>query len=254
MLRKKDYLLLFLAAAADLIAEGYDRYHHPYKYIFNDFPWKKRSVFNTVYNSLKTGDIEKVIKNDEVYLRITGRGRDYLQRDFPITKWQNQEWDERWRIVIFDIPEKEKKARDRLREKLRELGFGMIQESVWLTPYNVAKDIRDFLVAQGLSENAYVLVCERLYVGDEKELADAIWHLEEINEKYENWLEKVKELKTKDKKSAQELKMEYLDILANDPHLPEELLPDDWLAKKAKRVYRKLLKEDKEDEENEGRR
>jgi len=248
MLRKKDYLLLFLAGVTDLIAEGYDRYHHPYKYILNDFPWERRSVFNTIYNSLKTGDIEKIVKNGEVYLRITGQGEDQLKRDFPITNWQGEEWDEKWRIVIFDIPEETKKVRDRLREKLKELGFGMIQESVWLTPYNVAKDIRDFLVSQGLADNAFVLVCERLYAGDEKELANNIWHLEEINEKYQNWLEKVKDLKTKDKKLAQELKIEYLDILVSDPHLPEELLPDDWLAKKAKRAYRELLEEDEEDE------
>lgn len=243
MLRKKDYLLLFLAGVADLISEGYDRYHHPYKYIYNDFPWKKRSILDTVYNSLKTGDIEKVIKNGEVYLRITGQGKDRLRRDFPISHWQEEEWDEKWRVVIFDIPEKKKRVRDRLREKLRELGFGMIQESVWISPYDVAKDIRDFLVAQGLGNNAYVLVCEDLYAGNEKELANNIWRLEEINEQYEDWIEKVKSLRRKEVKRAKELKLEYLNILAIDPHLPEELLPDGWFGEEAKEIYKLLLEE-----------
>ena len=39
-------------------------------------------------------------------------------------------WDKKWRIVIFDIPEKHKGAREALRIKLSELGFIQFQKSV----------------------------------------------------------------------------------------------------------------------------
>lgn len=45
-------------------------------------------------------------------------------------------WDKRWRVVIFDIPEKRKRVRERLRILMRESGFALLQNSVWVYPYD----------------------------------------------------------------------------------------------------------------------
>jgi len=54
-------------------------------------------------------------------------------------------WDKKWRIVLFDIPEKRKRAREALRDKLKELGFLQFQKSAWVYPYP-CKDVIDFIV------------------------------------------------------------------------------------------------------------
>src|SRR3989338_8626416 len=54
-------------------------------------------------------------------------------------------WDKKWRLVIFDIPEKKKRAREALREKLKELGFKELQKSVFVHPFE-SKDEVDFIV------------------------------------------------------------------------------------------------------------
>ena len=54
-------------------------------------------------------------------------------------------WDGKWRIVIFDIPEKFKKAREALRRKLKDLGFLELQKSVFILPYECEDEI-DFIV------------------------------------------------------------------------------------------------------------
>jgi hypothetical protein len=54
-------------------------------------------------------------------------------------------WDKRWRMVLFDIPEKHKKAREALRETLRKLGFYEYQKSVLIYPYECKKEI-DFVI------------------------------------------------------------------------------------------------------------
>ena len=54
-------------------------------------------------------------------------------------------WDGEWRIVIFDIPEKLKKAREALRMKLKELGFLELQKSVFVLPYECEDEI-NFIV------------------------------------------------------------------------------------------------------------
>ena len=56
-----------------------------------------------------------------------------------------KKWDGKWRIVVFDIPEKMKKAREALRDKLRKLGFYQLQKSVFVFPFACHDEI-NFIV------------------------------------------------------------------------------------------------------------
>lgn len=53
-------------------------------------------------------------------------------------------WDKKWRIVSFDIPEKQKNAREALRKKLRDLDFYPLQKSMFVLPYPCQDEI-DFI-------------------------------------------------------------------------------------------------------------
>lgn len=79
----------------------------------------------------------------ETVVKITKKGEvrvlKYKLRDLMIPK--PRKWDGLWRIVIFDIPNKKRLARDVLREKLTELGFHKIQKSVFVYPYECEKEI-----------------------------------------------------------------------------------------------------------------
>ena len=44
-------------------------------------------------------------------------------------------WDGKWRMVMFDIREKRRKARSQLRSLLMGAGFLRLQDSVWIHPY-----------------------------------------------------------------------------------------------------------------------
>ena len=44
-------------------------------------------------------------------------------------------WDGKWRVVIFDIREKRRRARSQLRSLLHGAGFLRLQDSVWIHPY-----------------------------------------------------------------------------------------------------------------------
>lgn len=68
-------------------------------------------------------------------LRITESGKGALERELLITKRLNIKWDGKWRVIIFDIPEKRKLTRDKLRYSLVSVGFIKIQNSVWVYPY-----------------------------------------------------------------------------------------------------------------------
>lgn len=47
-----------------------------------------------------------------------------------------KKWDKKWRVVIFDIPEKKKKVRDQIRNLFVSAGFSRLQDSVWVYPYD----------------------------------------------------------------------------------------------------------------------
>jgi DNA-binding PadR family transcriptional regulator len=47
-----------------------------------------------------------------------------------------KKWDGMWRILMFDIPEKHRRMRDRVRTILSGFGFVLLQDSVWVFPYD----------------------------------------------------------------------------------------------------------------------
>lgn len=77
-------------------------------------------------------------RNGKRYPVITESGRRHLRRltleGLRIHK--PRRWDERWRIVIFDIRQNERAVRDKVRGMLKRLGFMRLQGSVWVHPYD----------------------------------------------------------------------------------------------------------------------
>lgn len=77
---------------------------------------------------------------------LTDKGKEKtLTYHFQKMQIQKCAWDGKWRLVLFDIPEKLKNGRNALREKLKRLGFYELQKSVWIFPY-ACKDEIDFLI------------------------------------------------------------------------------------------------------------
>ena len=156
LLKPSDVLLLGLTGALDVFEEVKDPFGimaQSCKALYGWVPPRyRRHNFSRLLNrQLQTGDIEKVVKHDEVYLRLTSTGNEKIVRDFPMFSFAKKPWDGRWRVVIFDIAEIHRTTRKALREKLRELSFGMLQESVWITPHDVSVDLREFLESKDLT-------------------------------------------------------------------------------------------------------
>lgn len=83
-------------------------------------------------------------ENDNEYtVSITDKGRHRLVR----FQFENlnipppQKWDEKWRIVLFDIPERHGAARRALTEALNRAGFKLLQRSVWVHPFDCREQV-----------------------------------------------------------------------------------------------------------------
>jgi len=113
-------------ATAVLLQMGYRRNYSLNRYLQN------------VISRLDThGMIIFVNKGNKKFIKITDKGIKYLAvqkgRFEKINK--KKKWDGKWRVVIFDIKEQNRKKRDMLRQNLVETGFLKLQNSVWITPY-----------------------------------------------------------------------------------------------------------------------
>lgn len=79
---------------------------------------------------------EGLLVEDGGFLRLSPKGERALQKLSPRMLLQKpHKWDGKWRVLIFDIPEKRRVARDNIRGRLRSSGFIRAQDSVWIYPY-----------------------------------------------------------------------------------------------------------------------
>jgi len=114
------------------------------------YQWKKinekelQREINLLY---KSKDISKKNNSDGTCsIVLTEKGRvKTLTYKFSEMKIENKIWDGKWRMVVFDIPEKIRKGRDALRSKIKELGFYELQKSVFILPYE-CKDEIEFII------------------------------------------------------------------------------------------------------------
>jgi len=103
----------------------------------------RREVKRTLKNLEKRKIVSLKEADGELLVTFKEKGKELLLKykidDLEIKK--PKRWDGKWRIVIFDIPEKKRLARDVLREKLKELGFYRLQRSVFVHPYGCEREI-----------------------------------------------------------------------------------------------------------------
>lgn len=77
-------------------------------------------------------------------LALTTRARKRLEKielqDLRIHSQRH--WDGTWRIVIYDIPERKKSARDALGSLLHQIGCFQLQKSTWITPFPCEAEVQ----------------------------------------------------------------------------------------------------------------
>ncbi len=186
---------------------------------------KDRILRNAIRNAKSKGWLVKDGK-------LTEEGKKRLKSLLP-SFLPPKHWDGKWYLVIFDIPEQMRRKRDILREKLKSLGFGQLQASVWISALNYLGNVENVIKYYNLEP--YIIFSETSKIGKETSqvLAEKIWHLEEINNEYKNFILKWKKA---DELEKFWLKIQYFSILKKDPQLPKELLSEDWLGEEVHKL------------------
>jgi len=126
-----------------------DKYFKVIKKISKE--WQKineRSLRTAIQKLYQSKLIDFKEKSDgTVSMTLTDNGKKkIIQFNLDLIEIKKpKQWDRLWRLVIFDIPEEERRGRNALAAKLKELGFYPLQKSVFIHPYECKNEV-DFIV------------------------------------------------------------------------------------------------------------
>jgi len=99
-----------------------------------------RRTFSTVLSQLKKdGLVERSGETRSALWCITDAGKQHLEKAHTEVLSRAKE-DGIGRLVIFDIPEQERKKRDRIRSELIYADFKQLQKSVWIGYHPLPQD------------------------------------------------------------------------------------------------------------------
>ena len=131
---------------------------------------RKERIRRALMRLKKNRIVEIYKKGDATVVELTQTGKkrllEYQLEHLELKK--PRRWDGIWHIIIFDIPELKRNARDALTRKLRELGFLCLQKSVWVVPYRCQDEV-DF-IAEVFGVADFVHYVEARYIDDEEKL------------------------------------------------------------------------------------
>lgn len=190
-------------------------------------------------NQLRQKGLIQTIKEDLALPKITETGLKKLRSLMPQYD-EKRIWDGKLYLITYDLPVKKNKERNYLRNFLKKIGCGMMQQSFWLTPYNPSKLLEKFVEEQNLSED--LILVSTLGRGgtiggmEFPLLVERVYHLSEINERYKKFIFDCR----KQEKPRSQLVFQYLSILSDDPQLPFALLPDWWQGDEAYGQFKKI--------------
>ncbi len=154
------------------------------------------------------------------------------EKSFNLFKLLNK-WDKKWRLVLFDIPEKNRLTRDKLRKSLKRFGFKNLQRSAWISPLPTDKKIKQ--IKQKVSDyKAFYLFTSKLPPKESKKIVKSLWEIESWNEKAQSLLN------NQNKLQRDEYNQKFWGLVLNHPKIPLELLPPDWPLKKVIKQFTKL--------------
>ena len=188
------------------------------------------TMIKTVFYRLKQQGLVNYSKRLWQTPQITSEGKKRLKQILPEYN-SVRTWDEHLYLISYDIPNTKKSIRDNLRQILKSLGCGLLQESVWLIPYNPKQILEEFVGKHDLF--GQVLISDLGKDGsvgeeDNRSLVNRVYHLDDLNQRYQEFINQWSV-----KPPAPEILSHFFSILKDDPQLPFELLPDGWLGEQA---------------------
>jgi DNA-binding transcriptional regulator PaaX len=122
-----------------------------------------RRITDTVALLARQGYVSVGNVDGQKVYTITLKGRQKLIRAQTVGQVVNPiRWDGRYYFITFDIPERQKVARNQIILDLKNAGFINYSKGLWLSPYNPTKYVEATRKRYNLSQNIRLIVASHL--------------------------------------------------------------------------------------------
>ena len=143
-------------------------------------------------------------------------------------------------LVTTQFTDANRQTRNHVRQYLNKIGFGQMQNGIYIAPYNRLADIEYLVSEYKLDENMQAYLVGETYPRITPAVADDVWNLTEVNQeikKIQKWQEEFLIPKVQNATTNLELLACYLELIdavseiyVLDPMLPENLLNSAWVG------------------------
>ena len=147
-------ILEYLAFAAEGMVSAVLNPYEARKMIKND-NFQSQKLFDYLRGLDRSGYIKLEPREKGYSVVITGKGKLKLLETAPIN------FDGKWRMLSFDIPEDRRVDRDGFRRTIKRIGFLQVQKSLWACPYIKADEVELAISEYDLSEFVAYMVVEK---------------------------------------------------------------------------------------------
>jgi phenylacetic acid degradation operon negative regulatory protein len=154
-------------------------------------------------------------------------------------------WDGTWTLVTYALQTDQVDERRQIRRRLRTLGFGGLQDGVWISPRVTPAQVR----ALGDDLEVDLVVFEEAALAERSALdVTRIWNLDEVTARYEAIVDQLKAMlpNVRGRRGPSpadalimrtEAMQEWRQMPLVDPRLPVELLPRRWPGWQARELF-----------------
>ncbi|KHL12171.1 phenylacetic acid degradation operon negative regulatory protein [Mumia flava] len=214
--------------------------------VFGRVGVSEEAVRSTLARMVKRGLLARHRDGRRVYVGLTDRAEDVLE-DGQARIWKtgavNRDWDGTWTVVSFSLPDTRRRERHELRSRLVWEGFGPLHSGQWIAAG--ARPVDAVVAELGLAEHVTVLSSRAAAPTDDRDLVDRAFDTDAIAARYRAFVDRwgaAAPLPGLPDDLARQLVLhtDWLQLVRQDPHLPAQLLPDDWPAIRADEIFREL--------------
>lgn len=235
----------------------------PLKKIFRllePFQKSETSIRMGLSRGIQNGLFLNEKQGQEVYYRLTDKAVqsfDYWKKTLDLFQerinMQCTNWNGAWSIVLLDIPPRDKPADcvEQFTQSIEQLGYGRLNKGQWVSPYNFSGDVIELADKYFLKKEIFIFQ-GNLQNKKSENVASQVWPVQELASKYKKYAHKMKKSASKLNaalNSGQVLTFLYLygselfEIIQDDPQLPMELLPVDWLGPEVAYTFKEIRKQ-----------
>lgn len=225
--------------------------------LLKEFGHNEQSVRAAISRMNKQGWVQSTRKGNKSYYCLSDQGINRInEAGRRIFKLQAEDWDGKWRMLMYTIPEESRHLRDELRKELVWSGFGLLSNGFWISPNQLEEQVHALIKKYEIKQYVHFFVSEYHGPHENKQLVQECWDLTETNERYQEFISTYSQKYVIDKNKIEKggmsdgecfverarLVHEYRKFLFVDPGLPRELLPEKWLGDYAQSLFRDYYK------------